>query len=56
MKRIAAYVLVSIVAAMAAGCQMRADRTADTTHSCVVTPANLVECDLDEGAGRPGRG
>ncbi len=53
MKQIAACALVSLVTLT--GCQTSGDvRSRDGEYSCVVTPANLVECDLTEREGRPG--
>lgn len=48
MKRAAVGVLLSILAATISGCQTDADLPTEGKHNCVVTPTDLVECDLAE--------
>lgn len=46
--RLATFGLLSILAALMAGCQSSGVGSPERSHSCVVTPADLVECELND--------
>ena len=48
--------VLSIIAATIAGCQTSSERPAEGNHTCIVTPADLVECELAEDTETGGLG
>ena len=49
MKVLVTFVL-SIIAATIAGCQTSSERPAEGNHTWVITPADVVECELADDA------
>lgn len=45
-----AYILLVILGTTIAGCQTISHSRTEGKHTCIVTPADLVECELAEDA------